>query len=232
MWVTAGFEYNIPIDFTVGGEFVIPTTASIIVRDNAGSVILSSVLSSTGTSTFYTVPALNNALTGGRVLEYRHYRVTFLSAGKTYYQAGFYRITAFIPFSATAQEVRNELGLEQSELPDAHIDLTSAYHSLLSSYGPGVTSALTAGDVTALAVNQAIAVTAAWAIVTSLPFRANVKMKAENSEVSRMASFDVDVIGRRLSAKIGTLMATVFGTSFEFQTHFVLVTPVDVITGA
>lgn len=233
MWVYAGIDVALTVDYLVDGEFVIPTSALATVRDHAGVPIgsLTDVaLSVASTSAVLTIPGTNLTLAPNTAFAHRYIDVRFVYNTRTYHQRMSLKVTNFIPMTVTPEDVRRELGLDNLEVPDSHIDLVTAYLTLNEDYP--VAAALLATDFTAIAANQAIAVKAALALTDSLQFRVAVKAKAEDSSIDRMAEFDVDVIRARLGNRLASFLDLVEGvTAVETVPSIVLSTPTDPITG-
>lgn len=232
MWWTADEDISFPINYTVDGEFVVPTSAWATVRDHVGTVMtgLQDVaLSTDSTSTSLTIPAVNNTLPLGKIHENRYVVVTFLHGGQHHKRELSYKIRPFVTLTATTDDVRRELGLDPGELPDAEIDLYWAYLQLNETYA--IQTAMVAGDQTTLAANQAVAVKAAVDVMGSLAFRVAIKMKAENSSAERMSEFDPDVIRLRLGQRLAGLIDIIEGVANPGTVSFRLATPTDVITG-
>ena len=233
MWFTSGEEVSFPVDFLVDGEFVVPTAAWTTVRDGLGEVVegLQDVaLSTANTSTFVTIPASVNTLDPGQVHSTRYVVVTFIYEGRQHRRELSYRLRPFVTMTATEDDVRRELGLDRSELPDADIDLYWAYLTLAADYR--ISEAMIAGDRTTLAANQAIAVQAALDVVGSLRFRAAVKMRAEDSAFERMPEFSIDQIRIELGERLAALIDVVEGVENVGLPILVVATPTDPITGA
>lgn len=235
MWSTADEDVNFLIEFIVDDEYVIPDSATATVRNDGGTPVsgLTDVpLAVDSTSTTLTVPAAENSVAVGSNFETRYITVKFVKDGRTHNRTFFYRISPFLPLTVTPDDVRRELGLGSSEAPDKDIDILSAYVLLRVDYGQAVEDALTGGSEKTLAVNKAIAVKAALELVNGLMFRAAVKIKAEDSAIERMSTFDVNEIRIRLGQRLSKFLGVVLGEAEEGTSIFVLSTPTDAITGA
>jgi hypothetical protein len=232
MWWTADEDVAFQIDYVVDGEYVIPTAAWATVRDNSGAVITgldTVVLDVTSTSTIITIPAADNAVPSGAEFSSRYVVVVFNYGGAQYRREMSYRLRPFTTITVGPEDVRRELGLDISELPDRDIDVYAAYLALNVEYP--LEAALLAGDVTTIAANRAIAVKAAIEITWSLPFRAAVKIKAEDAGFDRMSEFSPFDIRLQLAHRLGSLLDVMEGTTTEGSPSMVVSTPTDVITG-
>ena len=234
MWSTAGEDVNFPIEFIVSGEFVIPDSGVATVRDMGGTPITGLIdipLAVDSTSTTLTIPGVENTVGVGSTFEVRYVTVRFAVGNKTYYRNFSYRVVPFIPLTTTPEDVRRELGLDSTELPDKDIDVLAAYIQLRVEYGQTIEDALTEGTEKTLAVNKAVGVQAALELINSLVFRAAVKIKAEDSAIERMSDFDVNEIRIRLGQRLSKLLGIIQGEAEEGTSIFVLSSPTDAITG-
>lgn len=234
MWWTAGEDVNFLIEYLVDGEFVIPDSATATVRSNGGTPITGLIdvpLAVTSTSATLTVPAIENSVADGLIFETRYVTVKFVSDGKTHNRTFYYKVATFLPITVSPDDVRRELGLESSELPDRDIDILASYVLLRVDYGQAITDALTDSGEKSIAANKAIAVKAALDLVNSLVFRAAVKIKAEDSAVDRMSTFDVNEIRIRLGQQLSKFIGIITGEADTGTAIFVLSSPTDAITG-
>jgi len=232
MMVFTGESFTLGIDYIVDDEFIIPSAATISVRDRDGSLLVSAdVLDVSQTSTTYEIAAIHNTLAGNNTIEHRFVSVTMIYEGQQFTKTYTYRVVEFLPIATTPEDVRAELGLDVSELPDRDIDIFWAYHQLAEEYGDTFTDALESGTVISLQANQAIAVKAAVNLCGSLPFRAGTKFSSEENRFERQGDFDVDAIAARLGAKLANLMDSITSEETGTFDRFLLATPTDVITG-
>lgn len=229
MWTLAGRDAKVQIEYLVDGDFIVPSSATAYLMNSSGSQLASYVLDVTGTSTVLTIPSSFITIGSGKTLDSVWLDVNIDELAWTRVTI---QIHPFIPLSVAPAHVRAELGLDRTELPDDQIDLIAAYFLLLDGYGSAVSTALTAGDTTTLMVNTAVGVRAALEIIGSIQFRAFVKMKAEENELSRMGTFKVDEVKARLEGRLNSLMGKITGTAELGTVTFLLSSPTDVITGA
>lgn len=223
---------SFPVDFLVDGVHVVPTSATVTVRDETGATIAGLVdapLDVSSTHTLVSVPGTDNAVPLGSDYVNRYLQVTFLHEGRTHQRHFVYRVRPFIPIAVTPDDVRAELGLDSREMPDDVIDLYGAYLDLKADYD--METALITGTQAALAANRAIAVKAALEMIDSLVFRVAIKMRSEDSALERMTSFDPDKIRIRLGQKLGRLLDVIAGDTTEGSAVLILATPTDAITG-
>lgn len=230
MWYLADSDITIAIDYLVDGEFVVPDSATYDVRGHDGVSLLTGSLPAVATSESVTVAAVNNSV-GTDSFQNRFVLVTFIYGGSTYQVSKNYGLNTFIPMTASAAKVRSEIGLDASELRDDEVDLIQAYHSLLTKYGSGITTALTASGSANLAVNKAIVLQAAIEIMTSLDLRTQISVRTEDSTVRRSEKIDFDRIADRLQQKLAPLIDEATGAVTFTPTLFGLSDPTDAITG-
>lgn len=231
MWTLDGDDHTIVIDFIVGGQFVEPTSASMTLRDHTGQVIVSSVaLTVEGSSAVVSIEGSNNSpLVQGEV-ENRYLNVYFLYGAKQHRIDLSYRVGPFIPLSATPADVRAQLGLDASELPDEDVDLGRAYLSLVQEYGTAFQDAFVDGILWAPALD-AVVYQATLEILDSLQFRAGVMFSSEESRFQRMQEFDIPRMRMDLGRKLSSKLDIALNRDPEVVQSLALATPTDVITG-
>jgi len=235
MWFTANEDVTLTIEFKVNGDYVIPTEATATVRDAEGAPIsgLEDISLAVGsTNAPLVIPAVHNMVTPGNSFETRFVTVGFVHNTRHWRISKSYRISPLLLMTTGPDDVRRELGLDGSELPDEDIDLTSAYLRLEDELGSIFTEALKSGNSKAISANRAISLRAALDIVDSLPFRVAVKMKAEDSSIDRMKEFDVAMIRLRLGQRLSEMTDHLENFTDTGRTSFVVGTPTDAITGA
>lgn len=233
MWFTAGSDVALTIDYKVDGQFVTPDSVVYQVRDQLGAIVLSNTLPAALNSEILNVPAAFNLLAASSTFENRFVLVQFLYQGATHQVSISYRIMDFVPMTATTDQVRAELGLDYSELPDADIDIHRAYFNLINTYGPVMVAAFFEASVKSLAANQAVVLQAAVEIIDSLELRAAVTMRSEDHLISRKTNLDFQALGLRLRQKLTRLLLEAQGiTDTNSVVAFRLSNPTDAVTGA
>ena len=156
--------------------------------------------------------------------------VFFVYDNQTYQMSFSYGIFPFIPMTATPQDVRRELGLDRSELPDEEIDVVQAYFTLVSLHGSNFTDAFGGTGIRTLSANKAIVLQAAIDVVDSLPLRAFSMMRSEDAEMQRFAGIDFELLANTLKSRLTAELQVAKNTSAAELTIFDLTTPTDVIT--
>lgn len=229
-WHYADQDVSVGIDYLVGDQFVVPTSATYSVRKSDGTVLATGQMPAAATNEALVVAAANNGLTGGNEFEQRFITIIFVYAGQTYQDSKAYGIFSFVPLTATPQDVRREIGLDLSELPDNEIDIPQAYFVLSSIHGTTFTDAFTSSDIKAISANRAVALQAAIDIVESLPLRTFSMMRSEDSQVERFSGIDFDKLASNLKSKLSNELEVAKNTTVTQPTIFDVSTPTDVIT--
>lgn len=229
MWFEADNDVTIPVDYLVDGEFVVPDSATYTVRAHDGSVLDSGSMPASANSETLTISAANNAILND--WENRYVKLEFIYSGQTYYRVVTFQLSSFLPITATEDEVRALIGLNGQELPDRDIDLYGAYFRLVDLHGDGIETALTEAGSRNAAVNQAIALKAALEIVDSIPLRALITVRSEDSTASRSTDIDFDAIGRRLEVRLSTVVTDALGATPASQVIFDFSSPTDPFSG-
>lgn len=154
--------YTLPL--MVGGGVVVPDEGSLsyTLYDHAGQVLHSE----TPTSPTITVDGTHHTLATGRAFEKRTLLVRFSFQGRPHSYREVYRVTPFINYSVTANDVRAFIGIDSQELPDDEVDIFKAYVSISSKVD--LTTALNSGTLLELKANEAICMMAVLDVVPSL----------------------------------------------------------------
>lgn len=235
-YVFSGDDATITVPLIVDGEYVVPDLNSVFytLRGNDGSVILGNqavVTDANTTEVHIAIAGAHN--TKGLTVENRFLILLFKVNNKQYRISKSYRVVDFIAMTASESDVRDLLGLHGGELPDSSIDLIGAYFSLKADLGGTVLDdALEAGDETAFAANNAIAIKAALEILPSARVRASQRERFDSSETWRFAEIDWDKIERELRDALALEISTITGEEFEPPVLFTLSTRTDPFTGA
>lgn len=154
--------YTLPL--MVGGGIVVPDEGSLsyTLYDHAGQT-LETV---SPASTTITIDGTQHSLEAGRAFEKRTLLVRFSFQGRPHSYREVYRVTPFINYSVTPQDVRAFIGIDAQELPDDAVDIFKAYVTLNSRVD--LTAALSAGTLLELKANEAICMVAVLDVVPSL----------------------------------------------------------------
>lgn len=226
---------GIGLTFEFEGEPVVPEESSVsyTLRDAAGTVVanLEDVpLDVESTDHHLVLPA--EAASVSSPPEGRYLEVMWLKGVDLQTINIAYWLTNFVPLTVEARDVRNELGLSHTELPDDDIDLIQAYEELKGEYGTEFSSALTGGGLLALQANQMVALKAALNTAGSLRMRALQSARSDDTAFSRFSDTEVEKVVQALKARLLEIKAAVISsTSSTPPTLQVFSTPTDPITG-
>jgi hypothetical protein len=238
MDVYVGEDASLEFEFKVDGEFVSPDTASFTVRDNAGAAIpsLTNVpiaLVDAETEAVVDVPLANNTVAGGKVFEARTVEVKFTYQGDTFRLRQSYRVLPWLNYTGTAADVRRELGVLDHEISDSDVDLVAAYIQVRNRVTDAVlVAALSAGDLTTIAANQAVVCKAALNLIPALQLRAAQMQGDDNQKFQRVAKLDFDKLEDQLTDRYEYGIEGVNPNALPTtQQYLSAATPVDAITG-
>ena len=232
MWFYAGEPVSLTVDFIVDGEFVIPTSASYTVRNHLGVAVGSSTsLPTTGTTATIQVDSATNQISASSLFENRFVLVKFVHEGKSHTQVYPYKLTNFVPMTATPADVRRLTGLTENELPDRDIDLTSAYFFLFDAHSTDFSNQLVATDFRGRLANESIALQAAIDVVSSFPLRVPVSVRNEDAQFARIASLDFHALELELRRKLQQALTTVLSVEETAVEVFSVSSPTDPYTG-
>lgn len=233
MWFYANEDVTVVIDYMVDGDFVIPSEASYTLRSHNGLAVGSGVLTPTTTTATILVPAAANAIDSASLFENRFVLLKFTHNGKPYTLVKPYKLTNFVPMTATPDDVRRLTGLMLNELPDNDIDLNAAYFQLFDTYGTNFSNQLVATDFRGRQSNEAIALQAAIDIASSFPFRVPVSAGSEDAKFARVAKLDFAEMERELRRRLQQNLTQVISTISETSVGiFSVSSPTDPYTGA
>lgn len=242
MWTTAGEAFTYHFDFTFNGQYVQPDAGSVklTLRGPNGNPLVgwdhAVQPDPTTTGIDVTIPAEHNALDAGSAFETRWLTVDYLYQGKVCKIPFSYRLTPFLPITATPEGVRHRLGVTERELPTPYIDLTEAYHRLLPTYPEALPAALTGSGLANLAANAAIEIRAALDQMPSLPGRMLQSQSQDNAEFQRMKvdfALLTTTLENQLAFELVTMAAALNGAVTETTLSSLMLTlPTDPITGA
>jgi len=234
MWYQAGADITIQVDYEVDGEFVIPNSASVTLYygdGTADTTIVNQPLDVTSTSAPVTIPSSKNQIPAGKVLETRYLVVSFVYNGNSYQRRYHYKLIPFVPLLATPDQVRAELGVDDVELPDDHIDLYRAYLDIKARGDIDVDPLLSSGSREALVVNEIIVLQAAINLMPSLRLRVSEAMTSEDSRFQRFRNADFDALEQAFRSRLNDLVASLSTQPGVAPTLLMVSSPKDPVTG-
>ncbi len=139
------------------------------------------------TSVVIPISAALNTMAPGSTVESRFLIVSWTVNGATYTKNIPYGLTPWLPIRVQPEEVISMIGLNGAEVTPEDVDVLSAALFVQADVGASIFgSALTAGDITTLRVNQCIALKAATELAPSIPMRVAAAMKSDTSSFQRM----------------------------------------------
>lgn len=112
-----------------------------------------------------------------------------------------YRVNRPLPFPASYDGVRSKLGVAAHELPEADVDLVSAYAELRE-LAPAIDQSANTGDRNNLLVTAAIEAQAALAALPTLQLRAARSETSGSDQFSRFEKVDWEWLRSELSLHI------------------------------
>lgn len=234
-WYLAGQACSFFVEFKKDGEFVQPDSASIklTIRDNSGTPIsgynAASQADTALTSLLLTIPSNVNNISSGR--ETRYVQLDFTSAGVPCNFRSSYKLSAFLPISASPEDVRNILGAREKEVKNEEVELYEAYYQLLRTNSTLTASLIATGDA-AMYANRAVALKAALILLPSMPVRALKEETLNNSSAIR-ATIDWGALRAAIESELSTVLANMAATEdpvLAFVSIFALTFPVDPVT--
>lgn len=234
MMVQEGEALVLPLPFRVGGDLVVPDAGSVTISIYAhdGTKLIDN---EPVTTPDYEIEAVHHTIDPNRVFEKRSFVLNFRYDGKLHTVRQSYRITPFLNYSASAEDVRNFIGISADDLPDDAVDLFKAYVSLRELVpAADLTTALASGDVAEIRVNEALVMLAVLDVVPSLMQRV-AAMEADGIlQFRRQTVKSYEALAaaaeQRLAMALSELGVIQSGTGAA--TMIIKVTPSDPITGA
>jgi hypothetical protein len=163
-------------------------------------------------------------------------RVDFTAGGAPQAAEFAYGVSNFVPTTATPAAVRAEIGAQFEEVPDADIDVITAYFDLIDA-GAANDAALAAGGAAPRAGNRAVVLQAAVSLLPSLQTRL-LQQEASNNASYARPKLDFDALRSDLLAglqkELLNVSAALAGTAFVLPdtSHFLVTSPTDPVTGA
>lgn len=231
MWAIAGSPIEYPISFFAEDDYVVPSAASMVVRDIQGAVILAPTpLDVSTTSTIALIPAALTEIPAGQEYQTLFLSVTFTADGRLHQQRHTIQITPFIPLTAGPEDVRQTLGLRKNELEDHEVRLLPAFFRLKRRL-PDLESFLLRSSSDGLLANRAVVLEAALELMPSLALRVSQKVKAEDQEVSRFQQSNWQQIAQLLEAELDEIVEQFLPPITSRVNILVKSFPPDPITG-
>jgi len=233
-YVAASKPYTQHIDFIVNGELVTPTSATLTITRNDGSIVGSYdaatlTIPPSATSVDVTISGTDNGMT--LPYEVRYIAVDFIYNGHVYYTTDVYQLRTQTNFPLDPQTIRNLLGVTESEIPDSAFDIIGSYQQVQADV-PGVNLDLILEGGTALfpVLVNAVALRAAMDQGTTIQNNMFQMEQADNTLYRRFENIDFDELRNSLSARYYLLLRQLLGE--DTSTGGVAPTLLSVVTGA
>lgn len=149
------------------------------------------------------------------LFEYRTLTWEYLTADGVQFGRVSYRVDKPLPFTVTADGVRNKLGMSDHEISDDSVDLITAYSEISTLIGEAtVLAAAVAGNRSTLLIAHAIEAMAAILLIPSLQLRAAQRESSGTNEFARFAKIDWMMLEGSLRTHIDRARAAV-DTNFD-----------------
>jgi hypothetical protein len=239
---TAGDDVSLVVPFTVDSEYQTPDTGTVTysVRDNTGTLItgltnISLYVTSGITETAITVPAINNAIS--LPTEIRTLICSFKVGSKPYQFVQAYRLNPWLNIAMTEDDVRRQLGLSSTELPDADVDFYGAYYLLdaqintMTQSTGMLAAALSSGTINAKYANDALVYKAAFDLMPSLPARLLQKEQLGQASYQRYSGFDFGALHDMIADLLEDALTNITGMASTYPSLLTVGTRPDIIKG-
>lgn len=215
-YVAAETTYNYHVDFMVNGQPVIPTSASLTLTRNDGTIIagLENTELELGSGDNYVDIELESEANEITLTnEIRYIDITFAYDGQTYYHSDYYFLKPSLKFPISNDEIRAILGLSASELPDEYIDKFSAIYLVQADVGeaPDIQAIVADGDARLPAVLEAVRLRAAMQFMTSIQSSTMQMEQADNTLYKRFMEIDFDAMRSDLSGRYALALQQIRG---------------------
>lgn len=234
----AGEEVRITVPFTRDGEPFLADDLSVSwsLRGHDGSMLLTgqAPYDASDTRADILIPGSVTSITAPRRFEKRFLIVSGTDNDVNFSITVPFRVAPWLNTSVTNAAVRSFIGTDEGELPDADIDIISAYYMLIDQLGDAAfEAALESGDRSEIIANNAIM---GMAVIQTLPgLRARMSKKESdgNMTVERFP-IDFDRIEADALRAIAAATRSIggFDDTSTTRTLFVVGTPSpDPVTG-
>lgn len=219
LYAKADKSINIPFEFKFGDDLVVPDASSVTltVTEANGTVISGydglAITPDVGASqTVLSISAAANTKTNDFELRQCEVYFEYNSTPVTGYIT--YQIVDRINIPVSPSEVRNLIGISESEWPNENIDLIKAYSDLQDDIEDfDVETTLVSGESAAKTIIDAIKYKAAIQILPSLEIIAVQSLQADNVMFRRFEEVDFEAMRNRLTAEYDGFLSDITGES-------------------
>lgn len=230
-------DVTVIVPFQRDSEPFVPDASGLTwtLRGQDGTPVASYVaLPLTGVVNSYvaiTVPAAVNAIEGVQRFSKRFVVVNGTLDDEPFSITVPYRLSPWLNMTAGPASVRAFIGLDDEELPDSLIDITSAYYLVADRIGDvALATALESGLQAEQSANAAITAQCVLNLLTSIPTLL-VKKETDGNVGFERFPIDLDLLRRRAEAVLAGAIDGVSSRTAGY-TMMVIVTPTDPVTGA
>jgi hypothetical protein len=239
MDIIGGTPSALTIPFLVGNQPVVPDVGSVTytIRNQAGAAMpgLEDIAYVTTAATYQMVilvPSSAHQIDPSRVFERRSVIVKFTIQGQELQLNRAYRVVPEPIHSVSAQQVRAFIGIEDHELPDADIDLFSAFLTVQKEVGADLlASTLASGTAEEIAANTLISMRAVLDVLPSAKQRMAQSEKNGVKEFSRVDLKELDKLKAEAESRYQEALDLVVVKTEVTPTYFLITTNTDAITG-
>jgi hypothetical protein len=188
-----GTDLTIAVPLTRDGEPFVPdaNTLTWTLYGQSGQQMATGTLTTVTDSTaFVPVTAANNSIVAGNAFEKRTIVLSGLAGALPFVIRQAYQLIPWLNYTASADDVRTFIGIGPGELPNADIDLVSAYMDVCSySTQAIIDAALVSANDNEREANRAIVARAVLLVIPSLQARVS---KAESDGTIDVTRQDID----------------------------------------
>ena len=178
-----------------------------------------------------TVPSGANDIEGAQRFSKRFVVVSGTVGQKPFSVTIPYRLSPWLNMTAGPVSVRTFIGLDDEELPDSLIDITSAYFLVADRIGDAaLATALRSGLQAEQSANAAITAQCVLNLLTSVPTLL-VKKETDGNVGFERFPIDLDLLRRRAEAVLAGAVDVVSSRTGGY-TMMTIITPTDPVTGA
>lgn len=230
----AGKLYTATLDLIEGGEYLVADANSVnwTLRGNDGVVLTSSVaVNPTAVQTItIAIPSANNIKT--KTFEYRTLQIEYKVDGVPHQLKHSYRLTDYLPYIVTNDDVRNYIGVGPDELSDDAIDLDAAYLRIAEDLTSAtLNTALSSGTSLSQKANNAILGEAVDTLIPSLMLRVKQRVRSDTAEAARILNLDFEGLRRAAKFLVVDFVEEALQAS-QASLPFIVTSGTDPFTGA
>jgi hypothetical protein len=239
MDVIAGTPTALTIPFIIGNQPVAPDVGSVTytLKDQLGApmVGLTDIAYVTTGTTYQMqilVPSSAHQIDPARRFERRGVVVNFKLNGEEVQLTRAYRIVPEPLHTVTPAEVRAFIGIEEHELPDAHIDLLSAFLVVEKDVGAAeLAAALTSGTTDEISANTLVRMRAVLDVLPSAKQRMAQSEKNGVKEFSRVDLKELDKLKGEAEKRYQEALEEIVIVTEVTPSLFLVTANTDAITG-